>query len=543
MDPSQVEKGIQRSTSSDASKDYEQKTVARSASDERIEKDVAANEDLHRGLKARRLVIGSGTGLTRGGPVGLLIAYIIMGAVCFCVMMSLGEMATYLPHKKGFAGYATRFVDPAMGFATGVNYLLKYLVVTPNNVVAGAIVVQYWTDVVPVGVWIAIYIVLIVMTNMLGIKFFGEAEFWLSLFKVIVLTGLIILGLVIDLGGAPNGDRIGFRYWREQPFNYYIFDNEVGRFLGVWSCMVTALFAYSGSELVGVTFGEAKNPRITVPKTIKRTLARLVIFYVGSIFVVGLIVKANDPELLRSLKESTGASASPFVVAIRRANIRVLPDIINASILLFVMSAANSDLYIGSRTLYGLAAEGQAPRIFMRTNRYGTPFVALAFCSVICCIAFMAVSSGSRQVFTYFVALVTIFGALTWMSILFSHIRFMQALKAQGISRDTLPWKAPFQPYAAWIAFVITAIVTFFKGFDAFTPTFNHKGFITNYLGLPIYFFLLVGFKVWHKTKLIPLQEVDLVSGRREFDEDQAMWEEREAKEKQSFWKKLWDSS
>ncbi|KAK4045964.1 amino acid transporter [Microbotryomycetes sp. JL201] len=536
-----MEKPISRSISGDGGKDYDSKeaTIARSASDERIETDVAPNEDLHRGLKSRqismiaigfvRFVSLDGTGLARGGPVGLFLGYAIMGAVCFCVMMSLGEMATYLPHKKGFAGYATRFVDPAMGFATGLNYLMKYLIVTPNNIVSGAIVVQYWTDVVPVGAWIAIYIVGIVLVNLLGIRVFGEVEFWMS--------------LVIDLGGAPNRERLGFRYWREQPFSYYIFDNDTGVFLGVWAVMVNALFAYMGSELVGVTFGEAKNPRKTIPKTIKSTLFRLVFFYVGATFCLGLIVKANDPELLRSLKESTGAAASPFVLAIRRANIRVLPDILNASILLFVLSAANSDLYIGSRTLYALAAENHVPRIFMRTNSRGTPFVALAFCSAFCCLSFMAVSSGSRQVFTYFVALVTIFGALTWLSILFSHIRFMQALKAQGISRDTLPWKAPFQPYAAWFAFIVTSIVTLFKGFDAFTPKFNHKTFITSYLGLPIYIALYFGYKFWHKTKIIPLHEVDLISGRREFDEDEAQENERRGSKPQNknIFRKIWD--
>ncbi|KAM0790147.1 hypothetical protein ACM66B_005468 [Microbotryomycetes sp. NB124-2] len=552
MSSSDIEKTIGRTSSAEGGKDYDSKeaTIARSASVDRVETDVAPNEDLHRkismiasdGAIGTGLVIGSGTGLSRGGPVGLFIGYLIMGAVCFCVMMSLGEMATYLPHKKGFAGYATRFVDPAMGFATGVNYLLKYLVVTPNNIVATAIVVQYWTDIVPVGAWIAIFIVTVVLANLLGIKAFGEIEFCMRC--IIVLTGLIILGLVIDLGGAPNRDRIGFRYWREQPFSYYIFDNDTGVFLGVWAVMVNALFAYMGSELVGVTFGEASNPRKTIPKTIKSTLFRLVFFYVGSVFVIGLIVRANDPELLRSLKQSTGAAASPFVVAIRRANIRVLPDIINASILVFTMSAANSDLYVGSRTLYGLAAEGQVPRIFMRTNSRGTPFVALAFCSAICCIAFMAVSSGSRQVFTYFVALVTIFGALTWLSILYSHLRFMHALRAQGISRNDLPWKAPFQPFATYFAIIVTSVVTFFKGFDAFTPTFNHKTFITSYLGIPIYVALYFGYKFWHKTKIIPLHEVDLVSGRREFDEDDAREAElRGAKDekKKSFFRKMWD--
>ncbi|GAA5918751.1 hypothetical protein JCM6882_007723 [Rhodosporidiobolus microsporus] len=538
--------------------------------DGQIDEGIAANEDLHRGLKARQismialggaigtgLVIGSGSGLAKGGPVGLFLAYVIMGYACLGVMLSLGEMATYLPHKKGFSGYATRFVDPAMGFATGWNYLMKYLVVTPNNIVAATLVVTFWTNAVPVAAWLVIFIVGIILVNLLGIRLFGEIEFWMSFLKVVTLTGLIILGLVIDLGGAPNGDRIGFRYWRDQPFNHYIFDNDTGVFLGVWSCMGEFYFlryfsrfflqaarsCTDTSTLVGVTFGEAKNPRKTIPSTIRRTFFRLLVFYVGSIFIVGLIVRADDPDLAAANKQSTSAAASPFVLAIQRAEIKALPDILNACILCFVLSAANSDLYIGTRTLYGLAASGQAPRIFMRTNRFGTPYFCTAFCSAICCIAFLAVSSGSKKVFGYFVSLVTIFGALTWMSILWSHIRFMGALKAQGISRNDLPWKAPGQPYIAYSALAITMVVTFFKGFDAFTPRFNHETFITHYLGIPIYAVLYFGFKFYKKTKVIPLAEVDLLTGRKEYDDDAAQWEEKEAMEKRSIWKKIWDGA
>ncbi|GAA6061863.1 hypothetical protein JCM10212_001296 [Sporobolomyces blumeae] len=547
------------------------RVISRGGEGERgqIDEGIREDEDLHRGLKARQismialggsigtgLVIGSGAGLTKGGPVGLLLAYIVMGIMCFGVMVSLGEMATYLrallildlalihPHKKGFGGYASRFVDPSMGFALGWNYLMKYLVVTPNNVTAGAsTVVQYWTDAVPVGAWITIYIVLIFLINLLGIKVFGEIEFWASFAKIVVLTGLIILGIVIDLGGT-GVDRIGFRYWRDQPFSHYIFQNDTGVFLGVWASLVSALFAYMGCELVGVTFGEAKNPRKTVPKTIKRTFWRLLIFYIGSIFVVGLIVKANDPELIAATKRSTSAAASPFVLAIQRGGIKVLPDIINGAILLFVLSAANSDLYIGSRTLYALAAEGQAPRIFMRVNRFKTPYWSLIFCTAVCCIAYLNVSSGSKKVFGYFTALVTIFGALTWMSLLWSHIRFMKALKAQGISRDTLPWKAPFQPYFAYVALVFIGIVTFFKGFDAFTPKFKHDTFITAYLGIPIYACLYFGHKFWKKTRVIKPDEVDLITGRKEFDMDEAAWAEEEAAQgKLPLWKRLWEGA
>ncbi|GAA5873504.1 hypothetical protein JCM3774_002435 [Rhodotorula dairenensis] len=523
--------------------------------DGQVYEGVSRDMDLHRKLKPRQiamiaiggavgtgLVIGSGTGLARGGPVGLLIAYIIMGSACFGTMMALGEMATFLPTKKGFAGYAARFVDPALGFAVGWCYVQKYWIVTANNLVAAAIVVTYWTNAVPVGAWLAIYLASVIGLNLLGIKVFGELEFWASFIKVITLTGLIIVGLVIDLGGTPQGDRIGFRFWREQPFSHYIFQDKLGVFLGVWSCMVTALFAYSGTELVGVTFAEAKNPRKTVPATVRRTLARILIFYIGSIFVVGLIVKATDPALLATTKKATSAAASPFVLAIERAGIKVLPDIINGAILLFVLSAANSDLYIGTRTLYGLAAQGQAPGVLMRTNRWGCPYMCTAVCSLVSCICFLAVSKSAKTVFGYFVSLVTLYGALTWLSILGSHIAMMRALKAQGISRDELPWKAPLQPYMTYWSFGLTAVVTFFKGFDSFTPKFTTTTFITNYIGIPIYALLYVCYKLWFRTSIIKPVEVDLVTGRREFDEDEALWAEQEDPNK-PWYKKLWDGA
>jgi len=99
------------------------------------------------------LIIGSGTALVRGGPLGILLGYSFVGLVCYLVMVALGEMAAYLPHKKGFAGYAARFVDPAFGFALGWNYLMKYLIVTPNNINAAGAVIQYWTRHVHIAVW------------------------------------------------------------------------------------------------------------------------------------------------------------------------------------------------------------------------------------------------------------------------------------------------------------------------------------------------------------------------------------------------------
>lgn len=532
-----------------------------SSSTSRVEEDPAlfeAEETLHRGLKARQismialggavgtgLIIGSGTALRRGGPLGMLLGYSFVGFICYLVMCALGEMAAYLPHKKGFSGYASRFVDPALGFALGWNYLFKYLIVTPNNLSAAGIVIRYWDTQakVHIAVWMTIFILLVFLINLLGIRFFGELEFWMSSIKVLALIGLILFGLICDLGGNPRHDRVGFRYW-DNPgvFSYYLKEGALGKFLGVWSVMTNALFAYMGTELIGVTVGEAENPRKNIPRAIRRTFWRILIFYVGGVFVIGLIVPSNDPNLFTATKAKTGAAASPFVVAAKNFAIRGLDHVINAAILLFVLSAANSDLYIGSRTLYALAAEGKAPAIFKRVNRMGVPYPALIFCTAFCCLVYLNVQASSAQVFNYFVSLVTFFGATTWMCIVYSHIRFMKALEVQSIPRSNLPYRAPFQPYGSYFALVVTGIITFFKGFDTFMP-WNHKTFITSYIGAPVFFGLWLGYKLFYRTRVIPPAEVDLVSGKRQIDEEEERYlAKQEAKGPRTTWQKIWDS-
>ncbi|KAF9053622.1 dicarbixylic amino acid permease [Hymenopellis radicata] len=495
---------------------------------------------LHRGLKARQismialggavgtgLIIGSGTALRRGGPLGLLLGYSYVG------MIGLGEMAAFLPHKKGFSGYASRFVDPAMGFALGYNYLLKYLIVTPNNINAAGVVVQYWTG-RSISQFGCIFIAGIFIVNLLGVRVFGELEFchsadWFTVdsIKVIALIGLLLMGIIIDLGGNPQHDRIGFRYWKAPngPMGHYLLDqvhNEhLSIFLGFWATLVNALFAFIGTELIGVTVGEAENPRKNIPKAIRRTFWRILVFYVGGVFVIGLIVPSTDDSLFVATKSKTGAAASPFVVATTLVGIKVLNHIVNGAILIFVMSAANSDLYIGSRTLYALAVEGKAPKIFARVNRMGVPYPALILCTLFCGLVFLNVSSSSAKVFTWFVNLVSTFGAITWICIAYAHIAFMNALKAQGMSRDKLPYKAPFQPFGSWFALISTVIITIFKGFDTFMP-FTVDTFITSYIGIPVFIVFYVGYKVYYKTKVIPPEHVDLVTGLDSINEEEA---------------------
>ncbi|KAK8233204.1 amino acid permease/ SLC12A domain-containing protein [Phyllosticta capitalensis] len=482
--------------------------------------EVQARDSLHRDFKSRHvsmiavagaigtgLIIGSGTGLHRGGPASLFIAYSIIGAAVYFIMTALGEMATMLPMDKGFSGYATRFVDPALGYATGWNYFFKYAIVLPNNLTAAGIIIQYWRPDLNVAIFIASFTVVIVIINVLNVSFFGEAEFWMSTVKLLVIIMLILCCLIISLGGSPSGDRIGFRYWKHPgAFQEYLSDGSTGRFLGFWACMVQACFAYTGTEVVGAAFGETPNPKNNIPKAIRQTLWRICFFYVLGVFILGMAVPSDNKRLIG---QKVGAAASPFVIAVSLAGIKVLPDICNACLLVFVLSAANSDIYIGSRTLYGLAKDGQAPQLLYRTLKNGVPIFGVVMSVSFTSLGYMNVSKSSSTVFGYFVSLVTVFGTLNWLSILLSYLQFTRGMRAQGMSRRNMPYRGPLQPYGAYFALVITMVVTFFNGYNAFMP-FTLSTFLTCYIGIVVYLFNIFFWKGFKKTKMVDLMEMDL---------------------------------
>ncbi|KAG5291756.1 dicarboxylic amino acid permease [Histoplasma ohiense] len=512
---------------------------------------------LHRGLKARHitmiaiggaigtgLIIGTGSALAKAGPASVLISYSIVGFIVYIVMCALGEMAAWLPIPSSFTGYAVRFCDPALGFALGYSYYCKYVVVTPNQLTAAALVLSYWVDRdrVNPGVWIAVFLVIIVCINYFGIRFFGEFEFWLSSFKVIVIISLILLSLVLALGGGPDHDRKGFRYWKDPgAFNTYIREGSTGRFLAFWSTMVTATFAFLGTELVGVTVGEAQNPRKTIPRAIKLTFFRILIFYILSVFLLGMLVPYNSRELAFATKASNSAAASPYVVAIHLAGIKVLPGILNGCILIFVFSASNSDLYIATRTIYGLAREGKAPRILARTDRRGVPIYALGLSSLFALIAFMNVSNDTKVVFGYFVNLVTIFGLLTWISILVTHIYFIRARKAQNVPESSLAYKAPFGSYGSYGALAFCILISLTKSFEVFVHNeakygkFDYKSFITAYIGIPLYLSLIFGYKYFTKCKRVKPHEADLWTGKDKIDREEAEFLARKAAQAKNY--------
>jgi amino acid transporter len=242
------------------------------------------------------------------------------------------------------------------------------------------------------------------------------------------------LSFLLAVGAGP-GPATGFKYWKKPgAFAPYKATGDAGRFYGFWASLVNAVFAYLGTELIGVTVGEAQNPRKTIPRAIKLTFYRILFFYCLAVFFLGMLVPYDSKQLAFANQATTKASASPFVVAIKIAGIKTLPGLLNACILLFTFSASNSDLYIASRTLYGLAEQGHAPKIFRWTDKRGVPVPALALSAIMCCTAFMNAADDATTVFGYFVNLTTIFGLLSWISLLVSHIFLDPTLRCSSAS-------------------------------------------------------------------------------------------------------------
>lgn len=234
-------------------------------------------------------------------------------------------------------------------------------------------IIQYWhgADHINVAAWITLIIALVITLNILAVSVYGEAEFIFASIKIVSIVGLLIFAFIIDLGGGPTHDRLGFRYWNHPgAMKAYVSTGTSGRFLGFFSTLVNAAFAYGGVEMVAVAAGEAENPRRNIPKAVRRIFWRIIFFYVLGSLAIGVLIPYNEPRLLDAQKNHLpGGAASPWVIAIYRAAVPALPSIVNAVILTSATSAANAFLYTGSRYLYALAQNGQAPKFLLNCSR------------------------------------------------------------------------------------------------------------------------------------------------------------------------------
>ncbi|KAI5479936.1 AA permease domain-containing protein [Pseudohyphozyma bogoriensis] len=400
-----------------------------------------------------------GSGLVEAGPLSLVIAYAWWVGVIYCVSMCQMELIAFWPTDCAFSRNAGRYVDEALGFALGWNFWANEVALVAFEVTSFTVVLDYWSNAMNVNV--AVYI-----------------TFTFAIGKILLISGLLAMTFVTMLGGNPIHDRFGFRYWKSPGLFTTPYPNankNVGLFQGFLAGVTNAGFTVAGPEYLSMVAGEARNPRKSMPAAFRKTVYRLVVFFVGGALAVGILVPYNSPELLGAIgSNASGAAKSPYVIAMNRLKIKVLPAIVNALILSSIYSAGNAFYFGGSRSLAQLARDGHAPKIFARRNRNGVPWVAVLVSAVLSLLAYCQVSS-SAQV------------AITWLS---------------GISR--------IMPYGAWFAFLSGIFVLFMHVF--LKDNWSTSGFIYSYMAPIAFAVLFLGWKVIKKTKWYSPKEVDLVT-------------------------------
>ncbi|CCH43730.1 putative amino-acid permease [Wickerhamomyces ciferrii] len=414
------------------------------------------------GVFGTGIFLSSGGVLATTGPAGMLIAFGLVATIVGLNQVALAEVATLMPVSSATVRHLEQFIDPAWGFAYG--WISVWGAIMPGEISAAAVIVSYWTD-ISQAAWISIIIVIIIATNSYNVRFYGEVEFVFAMIKILLIIGLIIVSIVITSGGGPNHETIGFRFWRDPgPFKEYITVGNLGKFAGFWKTL--------------------------------------------SVLCLTLIVSSNDKQIASS---SGNAQHSPFVVAIKNANIKVLPHIINAAVLTSAFSAANLSIVQGSRTLFALAVKHQAPRIFLKTNKRGLPWVGSIFVAIFMPLAYMNVSKGAANVFSWFQSLTSANLLVGWIFISANHIHLSRAMKAQGISRDRLPHKFRFGPHAAWVSGIASLILLLTGGFTNFVKgRFAIANFFSSYFIIPLSWGLYFFWKFFKKTRYYRPHEVEL---------------------------------
>ncbi|KAH8731197.1 amino acid permease/ SLC12A domain-containing protein [Phaeosphaeriaceae sp. PMI808] len=489
----------------------------------------------HRKLKSRHIqligiggTIGTalfvqiGRGLLNGGPGSLFLAFTLWCTVILACTLSIAEMVTYLPISSPFIRFAGRFVDDAFGVAAGWNFFVFEAALVPFEIVACNIIIGFWSNAVPTGAIIAIVIVLYGVINLMAVKWFGETEFWAAIGKVLLIVGLLLFTFISMLGGNPQKDRYGFRYWKNPgSFTELNAEGQLGRSLGFLQCLIQASFTIAGPDYVSMAAGETENPRKVMPRAYNAVFYRLTCFFILGSLAVGINVPFNDPELVAAFRDGKpGAAASPYVIAMNRLRIEGLPHVVNAGVLASAFSAGNSYVYCASRSLFGLALEGKAPKIFSRCTRNGVPIYCVAAVLLVALLSFLQLGANSAVVLTWFVSLVTASQLINFSVMNFTFLRFYKACQAQGLDRNSLPYKGMLQPYAAWYGLVATFIMTFVGGYTVFLKgKWDVTSFLFSYLMVFVFPVLFVGWKLIKKTKFHKPHEIDLVTDLTEIEE------------------------
>ena len=415
---------------------------------------------LKRGLTSRHIrmiALGSaiGTGLFYGsagaiqaaGP-SVLLAYMLGGAVVFIVMRSLGEMAVRHPVAGSFGQYASRYVGPFAGFLTGWTFTFEMFVVALADVTAFGVYMGFWFPDVERWVWILAVVFFITAANLVSVKVFGEMEFWFALIKIVAIISMIVAGLAIIIFGFGN-----------QSENAAGIQNLVSHegFMpnGVWGILLSltiVMFAFGGTEVIGITAGEAQNPKKVLPKAVNSVPLRILLFYVLALTVIMSIQPWNTID----------GATSPFVSIFSNLGFEGAAHVLNFVVITAALSAINADFFAAGRMLHGLAEQGQAPRAYLKTTKSGVPIMTVItmMCSLL--VGVLLNIWFQDQIFFLIAALATFAVVTVWFMTLLSHAKLKNEIKNEGLLPSEFP--VPFWPIANYSAMGIIGIVVVLIG-------------------------------------------------------------------------------
>ncbi|XPT01384.1 hypothetical protein M3J09_010520 [Ascochyta lentis] len=460
------------------------------------------------------LFVSIGGALNKGGPLGILLAYSGYSCVIALVNNAMAEMATYMPVSGGFIRMAGHWVDDALGFMAGWNFFLYEALLIPFEITALNIVLKYWRDDIPAAAVCAAVIVLYAACNVLAVKAYGEAEFWLSGGKVLLILILYCFTFITMVGGNPQKDAYGFRHWRDPgPLGSLYTTGDLGHFEGFLGALWAASFCIVGPEYISMVSGEAKRPRVYIKSAFKTVYFRFGAFFILGALCVGIVLPYNDPQLISVLTSGeSSAAASPYVIAMSNLGIGGLPHLVNALLITSIFSAGNTYTYCAVRSLYSLSIEGRAPKFLRKCTANGVPIYCFVVVMIFPFLSFLQLSDSSATVLNWLVNIVTAGGLINYITMCATYLAFYRACKAQGLDRKTLPYTGYFQPYGTIVALVILICVVGCYGYSTFLPgKFTIEGLFTYYTMVFIAPITFTFWKVLKRTVWRKPQEVDLV--------------------------------
>jgi AAT family amino acid transporter len=410
-------------------------------------------KELKRGLKARHiqmialggtigvgLFMGSASTIQWTGP-SVLLAYMLTGIFIFFIMRAMGEMLYLEPITGSFAVFGHKYIHPLAGYLTAWSNWFQWVIVGMSEIIAVGAYMQFWFPHLPAWVPGLIAFMILGTANLISVKSFGEFEYWFSLIKIVTIIVMIIAGLGLIIFGIGNGGT---------PTGLSNLWKHGGFFTGGWSGFLFALSivigSYQGVELIGIAAGEAQDPKRTLTKATQSIIWRILIFYIGAIFVIVAIYPWNQLH----------AIGSPFVATFAKIGITAAAGIINFVVITAALSGCNSGIYSAGRMLYTLGVNGQAPKIFTKLTPNGVPYFSTFGVLLGLAVGIILSYIAPKNLFVYVYSASVLPGMVPWFVILISQIRFR---KMKGEQMDHHPFKMPFAPVSNYLTIVFLVLV------------------------------------------------------------------------------------